>query len=73
MDTIDPVKTIPKKEALKMAEEIKNESEEVNDGSASISYDCGSVCPVCSLIHNNCVLDDKHEEKHMCPNGHFWL
>jgi hypothetical protein len=57
-----------------MDEELKNITEETNDVSPSEPYGCGSVCPVCSLIHNDCILGDSHdEEKHMCANGHFWL
>jgi hypothetical protein len=56
-----------------MDEEIKNITEETNEESLSVPYDCNSVCPVCSLVHNDCVLGDNHEEKHMCANGHFWL
>jgi hypothetical protein len=56
-----------------MDENLKDITEETNDVSPSVPYECGSVCPVCSLIHNDCILGDSHEEKHMCANGHFWL
>lgn len=57
-----------------MDEEFKNIAAEISDDATpSIPYGCNSICPVCSLIPNDCVLDSNHEEKHMCANGHFWL
>ena len=56
-----------------MDQEITNGTEETTEVSSAALDDCSSVCPVCSLIHNDCILGDNHEEKHMCANGHFWL
>lgn len=56
-----------------MDEELINDPEEAKEVSPAIPYDCSSVCPICSLIHNDCILGNSHEEKHMCVNGHFWL
>lgn len=52
----------------------ENVTEGTNDVSPSVPYDCNSVCPICLLVSNDCVLGINHdEEKHMCANGHFWL
>ena len=55
-----------------MDEESKNVTLENHDASQHSSEGCDSICPLCSQVSNDCILEEDHTEKHVCSNGHHW-